>query len=69
MAVKPANPKYVAKPYKQMERPGQRIQIDVKFVPSVCLVNEAKGQIAFMNNSGLSKSFFKKILSIFYLPN
>ena len=44
MAVKPANPKYIAKPYEQMERPGQRIQIDVKFVPSVCLVNEAKGQ-------------------------
>ena len=44
MAVKPANPKYVAKPYEQMQYPGQRIQIDVKFVPSVCLVNEAKGQ-------------------------
>lgn len=44
MAVKPPNPKYVSKPYEQMERPGQRIQIDVKFVPAVCLVNEAKGQ-------------------------
>lgn len=44
MAVKPANPKYVARPYEPMQRPGQRIQIDVKFVPSVCLVNEAKGQ-------------------------
>lgn len=44
MAVKPANPKYVAKPYEQMQYPGQRIQIDVKFVPSACLVNEAKGQ-------------------------
>ena len=44
MAVKPANPKYVAKPYEQMTYPGQRIQIDVKFVPAVCLVNEAKGQ-------------------------
>ena len=42
MAVKPANPKYVAKPYEQMSHPGERIQIDVKFVPSVCLVNEAK---------------------------
>lgn len=38
-AVKPANPKYVAKPYEKMSRPGQRIQIDVKFVPSACLVN------------------------------
>ncbi len=27
-----------------MSHPGERIQIDVKFVPSVCLVNEAKGQ-------------------------
>lgn len=27
-----------------MVYPGQRIQIDVKFVPSVCLVKEAKGQ-------------------------
>lgn len=44
MAVKPTNPKYIAKPYEQMTYPGQRIQIDVKFVPSVCLVNEAKGQ-------------------------
>ena len=44
LAVKPPNPKYVPKPYEQMLYPGQRIQIDVKFVPSVCLVNEAKGQ-------------------------
>ena len=38
MAVKPANPKYVAKPYEQMQYPRQRIQIGVKFVPSVSLV-------------------------------
>lgn len=44
MAVKPANPKYVPKPYEKMDYPGQRIQVDVKFVPAVCLVNEAKGQ-------------------------
>jgi len=41
MAVKLPNPKYVPKPYKQMEHPGQRGQIDVKYVPSVCLVGEA----------------------------
>jgi len=41
MAVKPANPKYIAKAYEQMDYPGQRVQIDVKFVPSVCLVGEA----------------------------
>ena len=38
-AVKPPNPKYVPKPYEPMDHPGQRIQIDVKFVPSVCLSN------------------------------
>ena len=43
LASKTPNPKYVPKPYEQMNYPGQRIQIDVKFVPSVCLVNEAKG--------------------------
>lgn len=44
MAVKPKNPKYVAKHYEQMHYPGQRIQIDVKFVPLVCLLNEVKGK-------------------------
>ena len=44
LAVKPPNPKYVPKPYEKMDYPGQRIQIDVKFVPAVCLVNAAKGQ-------------------------
>lgn len=38
------NPKYLPKPYEQMSYPGQRVQIDVKVVPSSCLVNEAKGQ-------------------------
>ena len=41
-AQKLPNPKYVAKPYEQMLYPGQRIQIDVKFVPSVCLVGDAE---------------------------
>ena len=44
MAVKPPNPKYIAKPYEQMQYPGQRVQIDVKFVPAACIVGEAKGQ-------------------------
>ena len=44
MGVKPPNPKYVAKPYEKMEYPGQRVQIDVKFVPSACLVGEAEGK-------------------------
>lgn len=41
MACKPPNPKYIPKPYEQMRYPGQRVQVDVKFVPSVCLVGEA----------------------------
>ena len=44
MAVKPPNPKYIPKPYEQMSYPGQRVQIDVKFVPEACIVGDAKGK-------------------------
>ena len=44
MAIKPPNPKYIPKPYEQMYYPGQRVQIDVKHVPSACVVGDAKGQ-------------------------
>ena len=44
MAVKPKNPKYIPKPYEQMEYPGQRVQIDVKHVPAACLVGDAAGK-------------------------
>ena len=44
LAVKPPNPKYIPKPYEKMQYPGQRVQIDVKFVPEVCIVGQAKGQ-------------------------
>ncbi len=44
MAVKLPNPKYIAKPYEQMQYPGQRVQIDVKVVPSVCIVGEASAE-------------------------
>lgn len=44
MPVKPPNPKYIPKPYETMYYPGQRIQIDVKFVPASCLVGDAKGE-------------------------
>lgn len=36
------NPKYVPKPYEKMKHPGQRIQIDVKFVPVSCVANGRK---------------------------
>lgn len=44
MAAKPPNPKYIPKPYEQMLYPGQRIQIDVKFVPAACLIGSAAGK-------------------------
>jgi transposase InsO family protein len=40
-AVKLPNPKYKPKPYEKMLYPGQRGQIDVKYVPASCLVGEA----------------------------
>ena len=41
MAVKPPNPKYIPKPYEKMLYPGQRVQIDVKVVPTACIVGNA----------------------------
>ena len=37
MVVHSPNPKCIPKPYEQMNYPGQCIQVDVKFVPSVYL--------------------------------
>ena len=34
--------KYEPKPYEQMTHPGERIQIDVKYVPLGCLTDEIK---------------------------
>lgn len=42
--VKPPNPKYIPKPYEKMLYPGQRVQIDVKFVPDACIVGDAKAE-------------------------
>ncbi len=44
MAIKPPNPKYIPKPYEKMLYPGQRVQIDVKVVPSACIVGDASGE-------------------------
>ena len=43
MSAKMSKPKYIPKPYEQMQYPGQRVQIDVKFVPDVCIVGQEKG--------------------------
>lgn len=40
----PKKPKYKPKPYQQMTYPGERIQIDVKYVPQVCTEAIAKGR-------------------------
>ena len=42
--IKPPNPKYIPKPYEKMMYPGQRVQIDVKFVPEACIVGDAKAE-------------------------
>lgn len=34
--------KYVSKPYEQMEYTGQRVQVDVKYVPMECLTKELR---------------------------
>ena len=44
MAIKPPNPKYIPKPYEKMLYPGQRVQIDVKVVPTACIVGDATGK-------------------------
>lgn len=41
MAIKLPNPKKKPKKYEQMKYPGQRGQIDVKYVPMSCLTDEA----------------------------
>lgn len=37
---KPPNPKYIPKQYEKMRYPGQRVQVDVKYVPKACIVGE-----------------------------
>ena len=46
MAVKLPNPKRKSKPYEQMQYPGQRVQIDVKFVPQSCIAGQEKGTLS-----------------------
>ena len=55
MGVKLPNPKYIARPYEQMQYSGQRVQIDVKFVPEAYIVGEAKGK-SFINTPPLTNT-------------
>ena len=43
----PPNPKYIPKPYEKMLYPGQKVQVDVKVVPTACVVGDAKGERFF----------------------
>jgi len=43
LTTKLPNPKYIPKPYEKMQYPGQRVQIDVKYVPEVCIVGKQPG--------------------------
>ena len=55
MAVHPQNPKYIPKPYEKMAYPGQRVQIDVKYVPAVCLSNPAIRDEKFFQYTALDE--------------
>ena len=53
--IHPKNPKYIPKPYEQMQFPGQRIQVDVKYVPSVCLKNSAVAEEQFFRYTAIDE--------------
>lgn len=41
LQAKPSKPVYRPKPYQQMTFPGERVQMDVKIVPTICKAGEA----------------------------
>lgn len=55
------NPKYIPKPYEQMQYPGQKVQIDVKYVPPSCLVGEAVAGRQGVRWLLLSVHFYRRI--------
>ena len=58
--IKPPNPKYIPKPYEKMLFPGQRVQVDVKFVP-ILLVTTVKLNVLIKK---IMNTFILLILSI-----
>ena len=58
--IKPPNPKYIPKPYEKMLFPGQRVQVDVKFVPTL-LVTTVKLNVLIEK---IMHTFMLLILSI-----
>ncbi len=59
-----ANPKYIPKPYEKMLYPGQRVQIDVKYVPAACLTCETEGQ-RFFQYTAIDEYFRYRYLEAF----
>ena len=49
--IKLPNPKYIPKPYKKALFSGEKVQVDVKHVPSACIVGNAAGQKMYQYNS------------------
>lgn len=55
------NPKYIPKPYEKMYYPGQRVQVDVKFVPSACIVGGAEDEKFYQDTAIDEYSRFRYI--------
>ena len=44
---------YKAKPYEQMQYPGQRVQVDVKVVPLKCLTTRKNGYTSIRRSTNI----------------
>jgi len=64
MALKLPNHKYVPKSYEQMTYPGQRVQINVKFVPKSCLIDQAAEDGAIIN----TRSWTNTVVFAIWMP-
>ncbi|MFV0518661.1 MAG: hypothetical protein ACK5LY_00165 [Lachnospirales bacterium] len=58
--IKPKNPKYIPNPYQKMYYHGERVQIDDKHVPKVCIVGDTLGKKFYQQDSlqNIEKSIF-----------
>ena len=55
MALHLPNPKYILNPYEQIQYPGQHIQVNVKFVPVICLKNSRVTGKQFFQYTAIDK--------------
>ena len=55
------NPKYVPKPYEKMQYPGQRVQVNVKFVPKACHVGKAEKKQFYQYTATGKYSYFRYV--------